>query len=273
MSRACAGRCSIGCSSNRTWPPLAASRPAITFRVVVFPEPEGPSRVRNSPRRDVERDAVEDLVSAEDHPDVLEGQPHAHVSGFLCGRLRARGGGAEQQRREPEHHDRSERDQRGDGRQGRLDRLGRGPVELLRERGLLDRGEEDRQHRLVERRDERQQPAAEDRGLDQRQLDLPDDRGPACPERGGGAPEPRVHPAQRAGDDHVDERERDHGVRDDQRRRRVEHADREPVEDVVDPERVGDVRDRQRQDERAAHEALAAVGRRAVASRAPPRCP
>jgi hypothetical protein len=33
----------------RTRPPVGASRPAMIFRIVVLPQPLGPSRVKNSP--------------------------------------------------------------------------------------------------------------------------------------------------------------------------------------------------------------------------------
>ena len=36
---------------NRTWPESGSTKPAMTLRVVVLPQPEAPSRVTNSPSR------------------------------------------------------------------------------------------------------------------------------------------------------------------------------------------------------------------------------
>src|SRR5215218_7369897 len=49
MSRLNGGRAAIGSPPMRISPAVGGSKPAIIRRVVVFPEPEAPSSVRNSP--------------------------------------------------------------------------------------------------------------------------------------------------------------------------------------------------------------------------------
>ena len=49
-SRAYGGRCETSLPRSSTVPSSGRSNPAITRSVVVFPEPEGPSMVKNSPR-------------------------------------------------------------------------------------------------------------------------------------------------------------------------------------------------------------------------------
>ena len=39
----------MSCPSSRTWPDVGASNPAIIRSVVVFPQPDGPSREKNPP--------------------------------------------------------------------------------------------------------------------------------------------------------------------------------------------------------------------------------
>ena len=49
--RLCGGVRVIGLPSSRISPAVGDSKPASIISVVVLPEPEGPSSVRNSPRR------------------------------------------------------------------------------------------------------------------------------------------------------------------------------------------------------------------------------
>ena len=49
MPRRCGGSVSIGRPSSRIAPEVGASKPASSISVVVLPEPDGPSRVMNSP--------------------------------------------------------------------------------------------------------------------------------------------------------------------------------------------------------------------------------
>ncbi len=60
MSRLCGGTSLIGRPSSMISPRVALSKPASIIRAVVLPEPEGPSSVRNSPRREVEVQAFDD---------------------------------------------------------------------------------------------------------------------------------------------------------------------------------------------------------------------
>ncbi|MCY1561304.1 hypothetical protein D9M68_985400 [compost metagenome] len=48
--RLCGGVPVIGLPSSRISPEVGDSKPASIISVVVLPEPEGPSRLRNSPR-------------------------------------------------------------------------------------------------------------------------------------------------------------------------------------------------------------------------------
>ena len=49
MSRLNGGSAAIGCPAIRMSPDVGGSKPAIMRSVVVLPDPEAPSRVRNSP--------------------------------------------------------------------------------------------------------------------------------------------------------------------------------------------------------------------------------
>src|ERR1700735_10986 len=49
MRRSRGDRCVTSCPPIRIWPEVGVSRPAIIRRRVVFPEPEGPRKTRNSP--------------------------------------------------------------------------------------------------------------------------------------------------------------------------------------------------------------------------------
>jgi hypothetical protein len=48
--RCSGGRRVIACPSSRISPEVGCTKPAIAIRIVVLPDPEGPSRVTNSPR-------------------------------------------------------------------------------------------------------------------------------------------------------------------------------------------------------------------------------
>ena len=50
---------------SRIRPPVGSSKPPIIRRVVVLPQPDGPSSEKNSPARDLERDAVDGADAAE----------------------------------------------------------------------------------------------------------------------------------------------------------------------------------------------------------------
>ena len=50
MSRLCGGTLSMGRPVQDDAAAVGTSKPASIIRVVVLPEPDGPSRVRNSPR-------------------------------------------------------------------------------------------------------------------------------------------------------------------------------------------------------------------------------
>ena len=56
----------------KTRPPLGASSPAISRSVVLLPEPEGPSRAKNSPGLDFEVDALQRGELAVQLDDVLK---------------------------------------------------------------------------------------------------------------------------------------------------------------------------------------------------------
>ena len=60
------------------WPAVGCSKPAISRRQVVLPEPEGPSMAKNSPGRDVEIDVVDGAHGAEMARDVLKGDGGGH---------------------------------------------------------------------------------------------------------------------------------------------------------------------------------------------------
>src|SRR6187399_3141779 len=47
--RRCGGMCPMSAPSTRICPPSTSAKPAIIIKVVVLPEPEGPSREKNSP--------------------------------------------------------------------------------------------------------------------------------------------------------------------------------------------------------------------------------
>ena len=49
MPRLCGGSVLIGWPSSTISPAVGVSKPASIISVVVLPEPDGPSRVRNSP--------------------------------------------------------------------------------------------------------------------------------------------------------------------------------------------------------------------------------
>ena len=76
--RACAAAASsIGCPRSRISPAVGRSKPASIISVVVLPEPEGPSSVRNSPFRDVEIEVIDDVgLSVVGLADVVEGGEH-----------------------------------------------------------------------------------------------------------------------------------------------------------------------------------------------------
>ena len=61
-------------------PPLGSSKPAIIRSVVVLPEPEGPSIVKNSPRCDLEVDARD-----RDHLAVVLGEAGQADVGWWSG--------------------------------------------------------------------------------------------------------------------------------------------------------------------------------------------
>ena len=50
MPRLFGGTLLIGVPLSRIWPWVAVSKPASIIKVVVLPDPDGPSSVRNSPR-------------------------------------------------------------------------------------------------------------------------------------------------------------------------------------------------------------------------------
>ena len=58
--RLCGGVRETSTPSSRIAPSSGRSKPAIIRSVVVLPQPEGPSTVKNSPGRDLEVDAVDD---------------------------------------------------------------------------------------------------------------------------------------------------------------------------------------------------------------------
>ena len=139
------------------------------------------------------------------------------------------------------------------GRQLGRDRLRRRAVELLWQRRLVDRREEQRERRLVEADREREQPAREEAAAHEREVDLPGDHRPARAHRRRGAPERGVDAREAAGHHDVHERERDERLREDERHERVAEG-RDLQEQLVDAERVGDVGDRERRDEDAAEQ-------------------
>ena len=57
MLRRCGGMATTDLPSMAMSPPVGVSKPAIIIKVVVLPDPLGPSSVRNSPEIDVERNA------------------------------------------------------------------------------------------------------------------------------------------------------------------------------------------------------------------------
>ena len=68
MSRLSAGTCATSCPSSRICPELGSSSPAIIRSVVVLPQPEGPSSMKNSPSPTVKlesshRDEVAELLA------------------------------------------------------------------------------------------------------------------------------------------------------------------------------------------------------------------
>ena len=77
-SRWYGGSCDSGLPSSRISPAVGVSKPASIISVVVLPDPDGPSSVRNSPALDVEieivddpRDAVVRLADADEANDRL----------------------------------------------------------------------------------------------------------------------------------------------------------------------------------------------------------
>ena len=92
MSRRYGGLCDSGLPSSRISPAVGISNPASIISVVVLPEPDGPSSVRNSPRSDVEievvddaRDAVVGLADADEADDRVGGArrgANAHARPF-----------------------------------------------------------------------------------------------------------------------------------------------------------------------------------------------
>ena len=54
-----AGGCRCACRPARCCPPVRGSRPARQFSAVDLPQPDGPSRAMNSPRRDRQVDVLE----------------------------------------------------------------------------------------------------------------------------------------------------------------------------------------------------------------------
>ena len=73
MSRARGGRSVTSRSPIEIVPPVTSSRPAIIRSSVDLPQPDGPTRTRNSPLPMVERDAVDgDHSAGEDLAEVVE---------------------------------------------------------------------------------------------------------------------------------------------------------------------------------------------------------
>ena len=89
-SRAYGGSRETSLPPSSTVPSSGRSKPAITRSVVVLPEPEGPSIVKNSPRADLQVDAVD-----RGHVSVALAQPgHANVDLSLRRQRTVRGGEA-----------------------------------------------------------------------------------------------------------------------------------------------------------------------------------
>ncbi len=57
MSRRLAGTCATSSPSSRIFPEVGSSSPAIILRVVVLPQPDGPSSMKNSPSATVKVDS------------------------------------------------------------------------------------------------------------------------------------------------------------------------------------------------------------------------
>ena len=95
-SRANGGRSETSLPASSTLPASGCSKPAISRSVVVLPEPDGPSSVKNSPRAHVEVDAVDgrDVAVALDQaaqPDVGRSvHERAHYSPVWCPRVQCR---------------------------------------------------------------------------------------------------------------------------------------------------------------------------------------
>src|ERR1700722_134740 len=86
MSRFSAGSLATSRPSKRIEPPSASSKPAMIFRVVVLPHPDGPSKDRNSPwpalsdRSSTALTAPYILVSDEILTSVMRGQQETNRS-------------------------------------------------------------------------------------------------------------------------------------------------------------------------------------------------
>ena len=80
-SRSYGGRRETSCPAARSSPRPGISKPAIIRSVVVLPEPEGPSIVKNSPPRDVEVDGVDrgHVAEALDEPADPDVRHVAHA--------------------------------------------------------------------------------------------------------------------------------------------------------------------------------------------------
>ena len=69
----------------RTWPAVGWSKPEISRRQVVLPEPDGPSMAKNAALGDREVDAVDGADRAEVARDVLELDGEGHRTRLSAG--------------------------------------------------------------------------------------------------------------------------------------------------------------------------------------------
>src|SRR5689334_14761034 len=162
MSRSLGAFSLTRCPPMRSSPSVMSSRPAIMLSVVDFPQPDGPTRMMNSPS------AISTLTSctARAPSGYLLVTLSRTISAMCNSPLDGAGGQARDDAALEEQHEEDDRDRddhrRGGDRPGRVLELRAAGEELQRHRHrarLLGRGERDREQEVVPAEDEH-----EDRG-------------------------------------------------------------------------------------------------------------
>ena len=218
-SRRCGGRAATSAPSIRIVPSSGASNPAIRFRTVVLPQPDGPRRVMSSPgstssvRRSTAVTAPNRLVRSvrpRRAPSRLAGLGRLATPRRPTARSRPRRRRRDPAvavvsrppgRGEPRHHaEEAERDdhlERRDGGQERIELVLRDRApHLPRQRRGGGAADEQRDHDLVEGHDRREERARQHAAPHERAASPA--RAPATPSRPGSGPRARAGDRARA---------------------------------------------------------------------------